>query len=269
MTKALYIIESYKTSEFGDRNALPAPGAHASTLHLGVKMSTYRRQHARYQQPRQLEFERKIHEVLQPGTRVLDVGSGRSPSIEPASRPPQCYYVGLDISESELNTAPPGSYDDTWVSDITNHVPELDDSFDLVVSWQVLEHVKPLEAAIENMRSYLRPGGRLVAHLSGTYSVFGLINKALPTSVGVRALEVLLQRDPETVFPAHYHHCWYSAIERAFRKWESCSIHPRYFGADYFKFLGPAERTYLLYEDWTIRHNHKNLATHYLIVATR
>ena len=232
-------------------------------------MSGHRLRLPRYQQPRELEYDAAVREVLVPGVRVLDVGSGRTPSIAPAARPAGCHYVGLDIAEDELRRAPRGSYDETFVADITTHVPALDAAFDLIVCWQVLEHVKPLDTAVENMRRYLRPGGRLVAYLSGAFSLFGLINQVVPAAVGVWAMHRLLGRAPDTVFPAHYHHCWHGALKRAFRAWQAAEVIPHYRGAEYFRFFGPLERTYLRYEEWTRRGNHQNLATHYLLIATR
>lgn len=232
-------------------------------------MSNYRLQLPRYQLSRRQQFDDRINEVLVPEIRVLDMGSGRSPAIQPSLRPQVCVYVGLDVSADELNRAAAGSYDEKWVRDITSHAADLEQSFDLIVSWQVLEHVKPLEAAIANMRSYLRPGGRLIAQLSGTFSLFGIINRIIPPSVGVWAMHRLLQRDPETVFPAYYDQCWYAAIQRSFADRQDCLIVPQFYGADYFRFLGPAERCYLRYENWAVRKSVRNLATHYLIVATK
>ena len=80
--------------------------------------------------------------------------------------------VGLDISK--LARAPVGSYDSVVVADLVDPLPQLMESFDLIVSFQVLEHVRPLDRAVENMRRYLRANGRLVAQLSGTFSLFGI-----------------------------------------------------------------------------------------------
>ena len=58
-----------------------------------------------------------------------------------------------------MEHAPEGSYDEMFVGDITKRVAELEGRFDLIICFQVLEHVKPLDDAIENLRCYLRPGG--------------------------------------------------------------------------------------------------------------
>lgn len=221
----------------------------------------------RYRLPWREPFDRRIAPALVAGARVLDVGSGRQPTILPDRRPAGCRYVGLDLSRRELDKAPPHSYDETFESDVSEYVPALAGSFDLVVSWQVLEHVKPLDRALENLRCYLRPGGRLVALLSGTFSAFGLINLVVPQHLGLWAMHRLLGRDPTTVFPAYYDRCWYSALNRTLTTWQSAKVEPLYRGAGYFAFSPAIQALYLGYESWACRSKRSNLATHYLISA--
>jgi SAM-dependent methyltransferase len=224
---------------------------------------------ARYGAEWRGEFERRVAPLLRPGVRILDVGSGRRPAIPSAQRPPGCLYVGLDISLDELRSAPAGSYDQMRPGDVAELRPELEGRFDLAVSWQVLEHVKPLDAALENIRRYLVPGGVLVALLSGKFSLFAMLNQAVPHSVAVWAMRRLLGRDPRTVFPAHYDRCWHDALRRMTTKWSEVEIRSRFAGAGYFAFLPPLQRLYLVYENWAARRGHRNLATHYLIRARR
>jgi SAM-dependent methyltransferase len=214
-------------------------------------------------------WEDKVGRELHPGMRILDVGSGRRPAIPRDQRPPDCTYVGLDLSMAELLAAPDGSYDEMVASDVATFQLDLADRFDLVLSWQVLEHVKPLSGALENIRRYLTPGGTFLAHLSGKFSAFALLNQLLPHRLSVWALKRFLARDPRTVFPAHYDQCWYGALVRITSPWAEAEVLPRYRGSGYFKFLGGLERAYLVYEDWTIKRGHRNLATHYLISARR
>jgi SAM-dependent methyltransferase len=156
-----------------------------------------------------------------------------------------------------------------WESDVVQRVPELENRFDLVVSWQVLEHVKPLDMAMENLRSYLRPNGRLVALLSGTFSAFGLINQVVPQRLGVWAMCKLLRRDPETVFPAYYHCCWHDALKRMLSSWQEAEVVALYRGAGYFAFSLLLQRLYLHYEEWAWCGRRYNLATHYLVQGRR
>jgi len=232
-----------------------------------LKLNGTRPLPARYAESGLNVFYDRIQPSLVPGVTILDVGSGRRPSIPLEQRPAGCRYVGLDLSLAELQRAPAGSYDEMHVADVIERVPELEGRFDLVVSWQVLEHVKPLAVAIENLRAYLRPGGRLVVQMSGAYSAFGLLNRLVPQRLGVWALQRLLNRDPETVFPAYYDGCTYHALTRMFRRWHGAEILPLYRGAGYFRFLRPVQSGYVAYEEWALRGRHHNLATHYLVAA--
>lgn len=214
-------------------------------------------------------FLEVVDRGLEPGAHVLDVGPGPSPTVPPDRRPAACRYVAIDLSASELERAPAGSYDETVVSDVAVTVPQLRERFDLIVSWQVLEHVQDLAAVLENLRRYLRPGGRLVALFSGTFSAFGLLNRLIPPRAGVLAMKYLLNRDPDTVFPAYYDRCYDGALKTLLADWESSEIEPLYRGAIYFRFSRTLQRAYAAYEDWACDRGHRNLATHYLVTATR
>ena len=172
---------------------------------------------------------------------IIDVGSGRHPAIARADLPAGATYIGLDLSERELKMAPPGSYDRVVIGDVTEHYSELEACADLIVSWQVLEHVAPLEVAVSNIYSYLRPGGLFVAQLSGGRSAFALINRAIPHSLAKAAMKRLLQWDPELVFPSPYDRCTYSALARMLEGWSEVRIIQRYRGAGYFRFLPPPQ----------------------------
>lgn len=214
-------------------------------------------------------FMERVFDTFHEGASVLDVGSGRKPTVPPDKRPFRCRYVGLDLSAAELARAPDGWYDELIVWDVVKRAPELIERFDLVVSWQVLEHVKPLEAALENIRSYLRPGGRFVATLSGRFSVISLLNRLTPGTWGIEIMERLLRRNPESVFPAYYDMCWHDALKRVLEPWSRAEIVPSYIGATYFSFSRVLSRAYLEYENWVCERRLSNLATNYLIDAVR
>jgi len=223
----------------------------------------------RYREDWLAPFRAATQSELRPDSVVIDVGGGRSPAIPRSDLPPGAMYIGLDLSGRELMAAPPGSYDRIVVSDVTRFQPELRGCADLVVSFQVLEHVAPLEDAISNIRSYLRPGGLFVAQLSGGKSAFALVNRAIPHRLARMMLEQLLQRDPDTVFPAAYDRCTYTALARMLEGWSGFRIVPRYIGAGYFSFLPALQTLYIRIEDLIVQGHHKDLATHYLVVARR
>lgn len=197
---------------------------------------------------------------------MLDVGAGRAPTLPPPARP-SCTYVGLDLSSTELDAAPPGSYDETVVSDVTTHVSTLSGRFDLIISWQVLEHVSSLPRAVENLRTYLRPGGHLVAQFSGTFGLFSLLSRLVPDRITPFLLERMYGRPRSTTFPAFYDKCWASELTKIGRSWSTFEVIARHEGADYFSFSRYVQAAYLAYEEWAGRNGHANLASYYLVVA--
>jgi 2-polyprenyl-6-hydroxyphenyl methylase/3-demethylubiquinone-9 3-methyltransferase len=222
---------------------------------------------ARYEQEWGTEFWSLVDRALRPGVAVLDIGAGRRPTIPPQRRPPGSHYVGLDLSGDELRAAPAGSYDELVVTDAQSPMPDLFDRFDLIVSWQVLEHIRDLPRAMEVFQSYAKVGGSFVACLSGRNAVFSHANRILPAFVGSRLVALLMRRPVETVFPAFYDHCNERGLHSALRNWDAIQVIPLWRGADYFAQLGFLRGLYIRYEDWAIGRGLTNLATHYVIAA--
>jgi SAM-dependent methyltransferase len=222
----------------------------------------------RYAVPWRRPFYDYLSRVLAPGASVLDVGSGRSPAIPVDLRPPDCHYVGLDISARELAVAPVGSYDETVVADLLEPRPELAARFDLVVSWQVLEHVESLVVALDAIHMCLRSGGHLAALLSGRWALFAVANRLIPRQIGVRLMGATIERDPETVFPARYDRATMSELTAALGGWAAAEVVPQYRGAGYLCAFPRLHALYLAYEGWA-RESHPNLATHYLVFAEK
>ena len=257
----------YAPRRRGYRPIVHVPNDAAGPSH--TEMYKVRDLPARYHQPWRGAFNERFSEVLRPGVAVLDMGAGRTPCIAPMDRPAGCTYVGLDASSEELAAAPPGSYDEAVCAAIEDYRPELDGRFDLVISWQVLEHVRSLPDSLTNIRQYLRPGGLFVGQLSGRFSVTSILNAVIPRRPAVWAMEKLLARPRKTVFPAPYDLCWYDALVRLGQGWDSFEVTPRYCNAIYFNFSRPLQKAYLALENVLESKQMENLAPHYLITAVR
>lgn len=225
----------------------------------------------RYRMRWQHPFEDSVRQRLHGGMTVLDVGSGRHPSLEPRDRPSGTRYVGLDISAGELAAAEPGDYDEVVAADVTKFVPELADAIDLAISWQVFEHVKPLDTAIGNLHAYLRPGGTLISLFSGAWSVFAVANRLIPDAIGSPLVDRVMRRRAagRPVFPAYYDRCTASALREMTAPWSDTQIYPLYCAATYFHFSSALARAYLAYENTVRRAGFANLATHYLLIARK
>jgi SAM-dependent methyltransferase len=223
---------------------------------------------SRYVEPWGERFEELVKQSLEPEMCVLDVGSGRHPVLSPDTRP-SLEYVGLDISASELAEAPAGAYDKTEICSITEYRQELEGRFDLILSYQVFEHVAPLDRALANIGRYLRPGGELVALFSGRYSPMAVLNRAMPHRLARRLNQRLLDRRPATMFEAGYDRCYASAIRTLLADWSEVSIEPRWAAASYFFFARPVMRAYLALENRLAAGGWEDLATHYFLRAVR
>jgi SAM-dependent methyltransferase len=222
----------------------------------------------RYGRQMQDDFFERVRPLLVPGVKILDVGAGRYPTIAPADRPEGCRYVGLDIEAEEIEAAGPGAYDESIVGDITNPLGR-DGEFDLVLSWQVLEHVSPLTDAFENLRRSLRPGGTLLAQLTGSNAAFAAFGRLIPHRAKLWVATRVLGHHEEEKFPTRYDPSSHSALTGMLEGWSAVEILPFYRGAPYFKFSRPLMRAYVAYESAVERRRKINLATHYLVVARR
>lgn len=221
---------------------------------------------ARYGYRMQDVFLERLAPLLAPGVRILDVGAGRSPTIGPADRPPGCRYLGLDISAEELEAAGDDAYDERYVHDIVEPLPDVRD-VDVILSWQVLEHVSSVPQALSNFRDTLRPGGTLLAQTSGSFAVFALAARLMPHRLRVKAMARYLGHHEEEKFPTSYDHCTARALSGLLGDWSSSEIVPFFRGAPYLSMSRPLQRLYLGYEGFAAAHHWDNLATHYLLVA--
>ena len=224
---------------------------------------------ARYSAGADRSFYAYVDPLVCPGAALLDVGSGRRPSLPPSDRPDGMHYVGLDLSHDELDAAPPGSYDEVVVSDLAIRVPALVERFDLALSWQVFEHVHDLPAALENLHAYLKPGGRLSALFSARWSAFAVANTLLPNRIAAQVASRISGRAVDTVFPAYYDRGTASQLEEIVNHWARAEIIPAWLGAGYFHFLRPLQAAYIGYEEWARASGRRDLATHYFLHLER
>jgi len=121
-----------------------------------TRISEWRRRVFQFNRSLRDEWVCQQAELVPAGSRVLDVGAGRGPY---RSLFAHCEYKAHDFG-SELNTV--GHYTPLdYCSDILA-LPVDDESFDVVLCTEVLEHVPEPIAAVREMARVLRSGGRLL-----------------------------------------------------------------------------------------------------------
>lgn len=108
--------------------------------------------------------------------RVLEAGCGEYPSpigLEEA----ESSIVGIDVSQRQLDRN--GWADEKIHADLeTYDLPAA--QFDVVVTWDVLEHLAMPERVLIKLSDAVRPGGVLVVKVPNVLSAKGLITKLTP-----------------------------------------------------------------------------------------
>lgn len=202
---------------------------------------------------------------------VLDLGGGRrfvyGKSVTPKER---LRVIAVDISADELamNT----DVTETCVADVATELPFPPETADLILSRALLEHVRGVEPAIEQMARVLKPGGVALHLVPCRFSLFGITARVLPFGPLLRLFHFV---NPESRgylgFPVVYDQCWPQALEQAFRsvgfrdvRCEVTWACPGYFEAAFPLFIFQA-----LWE-WTMRKLQvRALAAYTVIYATR
>ena len=110
---------------------------------------------------------------------VLEAGCGSASYLVFG---PKARIVGIDISQQQLDRN--ASLDEMILGDIQEHefAPS---SFDVIVCWDVLEHLAEPKAALVRFAAALRDDGIVILKLPNVLSFKGLLTKYLPYSAHV------------------------------------------------------------------------------------
>jgi methionine biosynthesis protein MetW len=98
---------------------------------------------------------------ITPGSKVLDVGCGDGQTSGIWLTDHGAIYTGVDISENALRYARKFGLCCMQIEDATR-LPFLDNTFDAVISVEVLEHLLAPQLALEEISRVLVPGGKLI-----------------------------------------------------------------------------------------------------------
>lgn len=120
-------------------------------LSVYATMFEVEHEHWWYRVRREL-VQRLIADLHQP--KILEVGCGTGKTLSEVGG------VGVDISEEAISFCRLHGVEVTKGS--ATAIPHPDESFDVVLALDVLEHVEDDEKALAEMRRVLKPGGRLI-----------------------------------------------------------------------------------------------------------
>jgi 2-polyprenyl-3-methyl-5-hydroxy-6-metoxy-1,4-benzoquinol methylase len=151
---------------------------------------------------------------LHPRATVVDVGGGKRPALSLERKVAfELRVIGFDISRSELEAAPRGSYDATICADITRFVGE--ENADLAICAALLEHVPDVDKALRGIASMLKPGGLALIFIPCRNTLFARLNLLLPQNFKKKLLNWLFPESASKVlgFRAYYDRCIPHQIE--------------------------------------------------------
>lgn len=178
-----------------------------------------------------INFYNRINALIEPHFTVLDLGAGRGQQIidNPcAYRAELCKLqgkvakiVGADVDDAVLENP---CMDETVVFDPAEPLPFKAESFDLIYSDWVLEHVADPESFVADVERILKPGGWFCARTPNRIGITGVGANLVPNRMHVKLLGHLQkQRKEVDVFPTVYKLNSRGAIRRYFpaSKWEN------------------------------------------------
>ena len=106
--------------------------------------------------------------------RVLDAGCGASTRVD---LPPEAIVVGIDISVDQLRR------DRRLQRRLVGDIQSFDfagEQFDLIICWDVLEHLGDPDAAMRTLLGACAPGGLVIVAIPNRWSLKGLVTRITP-----------------------------------------------------------------------------------------
>ena len=170
-----------------------------------------------------IQFYQRVNALLQPEMRVLDFGAGRGASAFHGVRYVQALgtirgkvekVVGVDVDPIVLTNP---LLDEGVVIRPHEALPFASESFDMIVSDFVFEHLEDPAVVCRDLDRILKPGGWICARTPNRHGYIAVGNRALPARLKDRVLAFLQpQRDSADVFIAYYRLNTPAAISRSF-----------------------------------------------------
>lgn len=209
--------------------------------------------------------------------RLCEIGGGRNPLLSLAEvRALGASYTVNDISAGELALVPDGFA--TACFDVAGDRGALPaaQSFDLVFSRMVFEHVQDVAAAWRNLHHLLAPGGVALAFIPTLYSLPFLVNRLVPEWLsGAIVGRLYPHRDRNGLVPqfkAYYDHC--VSREAAMRAmlegsgFADCAVIP-FWGHDYYRGLPVLRDVPARLSALAQRHDVRLLTSHAYVLARK
>lgn len=112
--------------------------------------------------------------LIEKGMHVLDVGCGRAAFLNRAKNDCEAIVTGLEFNESAAEYGQARGIE-ILTDTIQAHALHRPNTYDIVASFQVLEHVNDPASFVESCIAVLRPGGVLLLGVPNNDSFLGLL----------------------------------------------------------------------------------------------
>ena len=166
--------------------------------------------------------------------RILEIGGIDRPLLKKSN---QYCYCGLDIEyKNKCNDL----YDEFNVQSIEN---SLKDSYSMIISITLLEHIEDNNKAFQNIFNSLTDGGKTFHYVPSKNHFYSLILRLVGPKLQRKIIKNLRpQASLEiTGYPAFFHLCSAYELEKVFQDigFKNTKIIPYYKAGDYFAFFTP------------------------------
>jgi SAM-dependent methyltransferase len=166
-------------------------------------------------------FLENVRRILPQTGKVLDFGAGRGKYTGKGSmetlidfRAPGREVTGFDVDEAVRQNP---FLDRCAVGDGASALPFADDTFDVIVSLAVFEHIADAGRTARELARVLKPGGWVCAVTPHEWSYVAVGSRLVPNRMHKAVLANLkIRRGGTDVFPTHYRMNTLAALARLF-----------------------------------------------------
>jgi len=165
-------------------------------------------------------YREQIARHLRPGQRLLDAGCGRYMKYcKDLSSVARVFGVDCDqILETDSRRGPFGIRGDI------HHLPFPANSFDIVLSRSVVEHLENPAQAFQEWARVLRPGGKVIILTPNKYDYVSVIAAITPYWLHRALVSRIFQVSDDDVFPTRYRANTRSALRKALQAAGMCEV---------------------------------------------
>lgn len=194
---------------------------------------------------------------------VLEAGGIDRPLLNKSEK---IKYDGLDIEYKEKCLE---IYDDYYVQSIEE---SLQNKYDLICSFAVLEHVRDNNKSFQVMFNALNNDGMMIHYLPNKYHPYSIISRVLGSKLAIKLLKIT---HPQTIgisgYPSFYNQCSVNDMQRLCYKigFKDIQIIPYYRANFYFEICFPFFFLVTVWENICKKFNWSTFCSGFIIIAKK